>query len=83
MGSFIEFNETLQLTKEQGFSAELNLDQHLKNPYKTENFIDKVFEFHNKPDIRVYRMLSVENILVENRNEMDLLGFGLCLKDNM
>jgi len=68
MGSFIEFNETLQLTKEQGFPTELNLEQHLKNPYKTEDFADKVFEFHNKPNLRVYRIPPVKNIFVENRD---------------
>jgi len=31
MGSFIEINYTLQLTKEQGFPVELNLNKLLKN----------------------------------------------------
>ncbi len=34
MGSIVEINNTLQLTKEQGFPMELDLDNHLKSPYK-------------------------------------------------
>ena len=31
MGSYIELNDTLQLTTEQGFPKELDLKKHLKN----------------------------------------------------
>lgn len=68
MGSYIEINDTLQITKEQGFPVELNWKQHLKNPYTAEQFKDKVFEFKNKPNIRNYQMPSVRNFLVENIN---------------
>ena len=44
MGSFIEINDTLQITKEQGFPRELNLENHLKNSIKVEDFQDKVKE---------------------------------------
>ena len=68
MGSIIEINDTLQLTHEQGFPAELNLEVHLKNPYKTEDFDGKIFEFKNKPSVRVYKAPPVRNFLVENKN---------------
>lgn len=68
MGSIIEINDTLQLTKEQGFPAELDFEHHLKNPYKTEDFSDKVFQFRNKPEIRVYKPPPVRNFLVENKD---------------
>jgi len=45
MGSFVEINDTLQLTKEQGFPQELDLEKHLKNPYAAKDFENKVFEF--------------------------------------
>ena len=32
MGSFVEINDTLQLTSEQCFPAELNLDRHGMQP---------------------------------------------------
>lgn len=67
MGSFIEINDTLQLTIAQGFPKELNLEQHLKNPYKLEDFKDKVFQFHDKQDIRIYKVPPTRNFFVENR----------------
>ncbi len=33
MGSFIEINDTLRLTKAQGFPTELDLARHLSEPY--------------------------------------------------
>lgn len=68
MGSFIELNDTLQLTKDQGFPAELDLEKHLQTPFTTEDFTDKVFEFHNKPGVRIYKLPPVRNFLVENRD---------------
>lgn len=67
MGSFVELNDTLQITKEQGFPAELDLETHLKTPYKTEDFKEKVFSFHNKSGIRIYKQVPVRNFLVENK----------------
>lgn len=68
MGNFIEINDTLQLTKEQGFPAELDIENHLKNPYKTEDFADKIFEFKNKSEIRIYKIPPVRNFLAENKD---------------
>ena len=68
MGSMIELNDTLQITKEQGFPEELNYEKHKLNPYKSEDFKDKIFEFKDKPNIRNYHMPPVRNFLVENIN---------------
>lgn len=68
MGSFIELNDTLQLTSDQGFPQELNLEKHLKNPYKTIDFEGEVFTFTNKPGIRIYKPPPVRNFLGENRD---------------
>lgn len=67
MGSFFEINDTLQITKEQGFPAEVNLESHLTNPYKSKDFSDKIFEFRDKPKIRLYQQPPVRVFLVENR----------------
>ena len=40
MGSFIEINDTLRITKEQGFPAELDVKKHLLQPYRIEDFTD-------------------------------------------
>jgi hypothetical protein len=66
MGSMIELNDTLQITKEQGFPEELDYERHKKKPLKAEDFKDKVFEFRNKPKIRNYQLPPVRNFLVEN-----------------
>lgn len=68
MGSRIEINDTLQITREQGFPPELDLDKHQAAPFRAEDFADKVFEFTNKPEIRVYQQVPVRNFLVENRD---------------
>jgi len=64
----IEINDTLQITKEQGFPAELDIEKHLKNPFTAENFKSRIFEFKNKKDIRVYQIPPVRNFLAENIN---------------
>ena len=68
MGSMIEMNDTLQITKEQGFPEDLQYEIHLINPYKAEDFKDKIFEFKDKPKIRMYQQPPVRNFLVENLN---------------
>lgn len=77
MGSFIEINDTLRITKEQGFPDELDVTKHLQTPYKLDDFKDKVFEFKGKKDIRVYKIPPVRNFLVE---EIDgkWLYWGRC-----
>jgi len=68
MGSFIELNDTLQITKEQGFPPELDLEKHLQTPFTVEDFKDKIFEFHDKPDVRIYKLPPVRNFFVENKD---------------
>jgi len=77
MGSQIEINDTLQLTKEHGFPRELILEEHIENQFKTENFSEKIFEFKNKEGIRVFQMPPVRNFLVENINGK-WIYWGLC-----
>lgn len=68
MGSKIELNDTLQITREQGFPIELDLEQHKSIPFTAGQFEEKVFEFKDKSDIRVYQQVPVRNFLVENRD---------------
>lgn len=68
MGSFVELNDTLQITKAQGFPKELDLEKHLKTPYTAENFKDIIFEFHDKPDVRMYQQFPTRNFFAENRD---------------
>lgn len=68
MGSLIEINDTLQLTKEHGFPQELDIETHLKNPYKLEDVRDKVFSFHDKMDVRIYKVPPTRNFFVESKD---------------
>lgn len=77
MGSMIEINDTLQITDEQGWPKELDLQKHLKSPIKLEDVQDKVFEFKNKPAIRVYQQAGIRNFLVQNINGK-WVYWGLC-----
>jgi hypothetical protein len=74
MGSFIEINDTLQITKEQGFPEELDIDFHIKTPYTADQFINKIFTFHNKPDIRVYKTPPTRNFLLKIKMVNGFIG---------
>ena len=68
MGSFIEINDTLQISLEQGFPKELDYEQHKIKPFTADNFKDKIFEFKDKPKVRIYKLPPVRNFLVQNIN---------------
>jgi hypothetical protein len=68
MGSFVEINDTLQLTTEQGFPSELVLNKHLNEPFTADDFKGRVFEFHDKPDLRLYHLKPTRVFLVHNIN---------------
>lgn len=66
MGSLIEINDTLQLSSEQGFPEELDYEKHKAKPFKANDFEGRVFEFKNKPEVRLYQTPPVRNFLVQN-----------------
>lgn len=66
MGSIIEINDTLQITTEQGFPEELNYERHKANPFTAADFEGRIFEFKDKPKIRIYKLPPVRNFLVQN-----------------
>ena len=67
MGSFIELNDTLQITTRQGFPTELILDRHRKKQFTAEDFAGRTFSFHNKPSARIYHT-TCPVFLVHNIN---------------
>lgn len=77
MGSFIEINDTLRISKEQGFPEVLSIEEHLKNPISLDVVGDTVFSFTSKPKIRVYKIPPVRNFLVEDLGGK-WLYWGLC-----
>jgi len=69
VGSIFETNDTLQITSEQGFPAELDLEKHKANPFSHEDFEEKIFEFKNKPKTRMYHKPPVRNFFAHNTGD--------------
>jgi hypothetical protein len=66
VGSAIEVNDTLQLTREQGFPCNiLNRATHVSSPIATESVSDRIFAFE-KDDARLFHLDPVRVFLVEN-----------------
>ncbi len=66
MGSFIEINDPLRISKAQGFPDFLNYGTHCTKPFTMKDVEGKIFEFHDKPAIRIYKVPPVRNFLVED-----------------
>ncbi len=77
MGSFIELNDTLQITTEQGFPSELDLQKHLERPFTADDFRGRVFEFGGKPNMRVFHPAPTRVFLVHNIGDK-WLYWGHC-----
>jgi len=69
MGSLMEFNDTLQITTEQGFPAELDYEKHKIKPFIAEDFDGKIFEFKDKSKTRIFHLPPVRNFLAHNIND--------------
>ena len=69
MGGYVELNDTLQITTEQGFPSELlDLEKHKNNPLMLNDVKDKVFEFYGKSGARIYHISPCRCFLVHNIN---------------
>lgn len=64
MGSRIEINDTLCISKERGFPVDLQLEDHLANAEASERFVGKEFQFW-KVDERLYHRPPLRVFLVE------------------
>jgi hypothetical protein len=70
MGSILEFNDTLEITTEQGFPADIfDLERHRANPITLDQVEGRVFEFHNKPRPRFYHLAPVRVYWFHNINQ--------------
>ena len=69
MGSFVQINDTLELTTEQGFPSDLlDLKKHLKKPITLADVQKTIFEFKNKPAARIFQLDPVRVYYVHNIN---------------
>lgn len=78
MGSIFEINDSLVITREQGFPKELVLAVHFKKSFSAGDFDGKIFEFKNKKGIRVYQAPPCRNFFVEKTKERKWIYWGLC-----
>jgi len=69
MGSLIEINDTLQISTKQGFPRRLNYIKHKIKPFVAIDFKNEIFEFKDKPKIRLYQSPLIRNFLVHNIND--------------
>jgi len=68
MGSKIETNDTLKISKERGFPKELVLEEHLAHPEETLAKVEKkAFQFWNTEE-RLYNRPPTRVFLVEEVN---------------
>lgn len=66
--SSFELNDTLQITKEQGFPGGFDIVEYMKGKLNYEDQVGKIFEFHNKPNLRNFAVPPVRVFLVENKD---------------
>jgi hypothetical protein len=64
--STFELNDTLQITKSQGFPTVLDIERHLVNPIQTDTLEGLDFSFTDKPGLRNFVVPPVRCFLVEN-----------------
>lgn len=70
MGSYVELNDTLQLTTKQGFPAEIfDLPKHQQKPIQLADVQDKIFQFHGKESARIFQLDPVRVYFVHNIDE--------------
>ena len=65
-GKFIT-NDTLRISKEQGFPAFLDLETHLAKPFTLADVEGQTFSF-TKPDLRLYQPTPIRVSWVEDIN---------------
>jgi hypothetical protein len=67
MGSYVEINDTLQLTTEQGFPSDLlNLEHHMSRPVTLKDVEGRIFSFKDKPSARLFQLDPVRVYFVHN-----------------
>lgn len=67
MGSIFDVNDTLEITTEQGFPADiLNLERHQRDPITLDEVEGKVFHFTGKVNPRVFQLDPVRVFFYHN-----------------
>lgn len=75
MGSLVEINDTLKISKERGFPKGLSIDSYRRSPERAVAFVGKKFKFWNK-DERLYNRPPTRVFLVEETSGKKWLYWG-------
>lgn len=65
MGGKFIINDTLRISKDQGFPSHLNVENHLRSPYADSDIVGKIFTF-TKPELRLYQPYPIRVSWVED-----------------
>ena len=77
MGCFYEINDTLLLTKDEGFPSDiLNIERHRKTPVALKDVEGKIFSFRNKTAARAFQLDPVRVYFFERTESDKWLGWG-------
>jgi hypothetical protein len=77
MGCFYEINDTLLLTKDQGFPSDLlDIERHRRDPITLRDVEGKIFSFRNKPAARAFQLDPVRVYLFESTPDDKWLAWG-------
>ena len=75
MGSLIEINDTLKISKERGFPKDLTLAVHIANPSDSIKLLGQKFDFWNE-GLRSYNDSPTRVFLVEELSGKKWLYWG-------
>lgn len=67
MGSILELNDTLQITTDEGFPADIfDLERHRQKPITADDVADRIFEFSGKVGPRFFHLDPVRVFWIHN-----------------
>lgn len=75
MGSLIEINDTLKISRDRGFPNNLRLRDHIENPQNSSSLVGQEFRFWNEGE-RIYHRSPVRVFLVEEMPDGRWLYWG-------
>lgn len=84
MGCFYEINDTLLLTKDQGFPSHLlNYKRHLKKPVTLKDVKNQIFRFKGRSAPRAFQLDPVRVFFIERTPEDKWLVWGKVLIESL
>jgi hypothetical protein len=84
MGCFYEINDTLLLTKAQGFPSHiLNYKRHLKKPVTLKDVKNQIFHFKGRTAPRAFQLDPVRVFFIERTPDDKWLVWGKVLIESL